>query len=540
MNTISRIGILATLLLASCVQGPWSFWPKDPPVYRGIWVYAHVIAGHSLKEVCFDPIIPLTQTATLDFPFYYSADVKISGTFSGSTKTLTLSPREDHPNCFDGPANEIPAKSKDYQLRAEFDWDSSGTRVTTLLTATTHTPTQFDLKNARVLASSKLDTVFRNDSIVDLLVNLYGEDFRTVLADPYLADSIAGANQIQIVKFLEGFTVPLHDGDTISYLNPPNDLTSPIKLGNKRSTDVKGVLVTQYYDTDGASGLSSFDFIGSQPEPDSADRTDFGHRHRLWFLQDFQNEQDGTNLLDTISVSNAYLYIGMNTIYFYATPKEYADYLSTAVEGADDSRVKAQTNIEGGYGIFAGLAVDSIHIYVKALPGTRTYPFPRTRWLACRKSGKWEDTTECRQLLPKFCADSLSISPECRAYAVTVAIDSGFSWDSLMVPTSDTAITRIVREEGEERWCMQNNYPTSESICNAPNQRCLQSSESNDCKTRLWHWCEDQGWPIDGLSQCGNALASWFRLQNIESPIIERALDAWCNQHSSDPQCKNL
>lgn len=537
MNTISKIGLIASFFLVGCIQGPWTFWPKDPPLYRGIWVYAHVVAGRPLTEVCFEPIIPLEQTSTRDFAFYRNAQVQISGRFNGSNQNLDLSPRSESPNCFDGPSDQIPARNQAYQLRAEFQWDSSGVNTTTILTASTRTPEQFSLRDIRVLGSSKLDTVFRNDSIVSILADQFGESIRDMLTDPATLDTLAGEYQKQLVGLLGDFAVPLANGDTVSYLNPPLDLTSPYKFGNERSDDVDGVLITQYYDPNGARGLSSFDLIGSQPEPDSAERTDFGHRHRLWFLQSFYNEASQNNYIDTLTLSNAYLYIGDNLFYFYAVPREYTSYLNTSIQGAEDSRIRAKSNIQGGYGVFSGMLVDSIRFYVKALPGSRTYPFERTRWLACRELKEWEDISDCRRLIPTYCADSLSVSPECRAYAVAAAIDSGYSWDSLMVSTTDTSLQTSVRLEGEERWCIRNAFPVDSTLCDSPRKACLQSKESSTCKTHLWNWCADLGWPIDSLGQCGSGFVSWFRLEDIDSPVMERERDLWCDQNS-DPQCK--
>lgn len=539
MNIISRIGIFASLLLVSCIQGPWSFWPKDPPLYRGIWAYAHVVAGKPLQEICFEPIIPLDETSTRDFAFYLRAEVQIGGTFNGSTKTLDLTAREDHPNCFDGPSDQIPETGKEYQLRAEFDWDSSGTRVTSVLTATTNTPRTFQLRNERVLGSSKLDTVFRNDSIVDLLVEQFGEEIRTQLQDPAKADTLAAEYQTQLVRFLKDFTVPLKDGDTVSYLNPPNDLASPFKFDNTRSDDVNGVLMAQYFSQDGGRGLNSFDLIAGQDEPDSSEWANFGTRHRLWFLESFYNEESENNLIDTITLSNVYLYLGDNTFYFYAVPKEYSRYLVTAIQGAEDSRIRAKSNIRGGYGIFSGMVVDSIRFHVKALPNSRTYPLPRTRWLVCRaEPSAWEDAEECRKLLPQFCADSLRITPECRAYAIGAALDSGLAWDSLMLPLDNAEEASAIRAEGEERWCIRNQFPSDAKECEAPKNSCLLSEEASDCKTRLWNWCTDLGWPIDSLDQCGSGFVSWIRLEDVQSPVLERERDSWCDQNRANPQCK--
>src|SRR5574344_2037961 len=150
MRSIKKYAVPALcLLFAACdLQGPWSYWPEDEKQYRGVYTLAYVIADRPVNRMCFQRLLSLNEAASDNFAFYDSATVKISGNFSGRDTTLSLAPESAYPNCFDGPADLLAERGKNYSLDAYFVWDSSGKSVRSHYTAEATVPSVFAISSA--------------------------------------------------------------------------------------------------------------------------------------------------------------------------------------------------------------------------------------------------------------------------------------------------------------------------------------------------------------------------------------------------------
>ncbi|HSQ41147.1 MAG TPA: hypothetical protein VLM37_02575 [Fibrobacteraceae bacterium] len=519
------------LLTWGCIlQGPWDFWPEEPETYQGIWVYAHVISGRPVTDVCFEPLISLDETYTNDFAFYDSASVRISGHFSGVDTTMILAVGDVSPNCFDGPADLVAENGQTYTFDASIVWDSAGHSVTSDFHATSTSPEHFSITGAFAPAVAMMQYAPQSDSVMDVLAEAFGDTVLALRNQPAAWDTFVSENQQTLGELLEDVRVGFTSDDTLEYLRTPWDLLSNYFISD-RSDDIRCVLTTLHHDSLAIEAESSFSYLLSDEAPDSAEVWGSGTQEWVTFMESM--DYDGSNLLDSLYMITLQEYIGHQVLYFYAAGQDYLDYFNSAVENASDSRYQPKTNIEGGKGIFAAMAVDSFPLEVKSLPGTITYPYVRTRVLGCREDN-WKGQA-CRVYLETFCQDSLSVSSDCRAIAVEAALDSGLAWDALMFPATGVE-AESAKVAGERRFCIHRDYPDS-SFCETPYEECNQSADSTLCKHDLWDWCTDEEWPIDSLEQCGNGLVSWIRLKSIKSSTFARVRDRWCAAHADDAQC---
>jgi len=538
MNTISSImrrgALLMVALLVAC-QGPWSYWPDETQPYLGIFTYAHVISDRPISEVCFTKMLKLTETNVDAFAFYDSASVRITGPFSGSSVTLQLTPRNDNPNCFEGPADQIAQVGGRYTLEATFRWDSSGTMVLSQFRSQTYIPENFSVETALAPAPALQENAFADPRVLDALISAYGDTIITLMSDTASAIVFYQQNAQGISQILRNILSPYQRGDTLYYMAPPNDLLSHFFVP-RYDDQVGGVLITQYFDTTNtAFGESTFDsFFGMKA--DTLDKAMVGNRHRLSFLR---NEDVGSvgNAMDSLGVTNGWFVIGRNDFLFYATTMEYADYLYTAIQSVDDSRILPKYNIDGGAGIFAGMMVDTFTVYAKAQPGAKSYPYMRARTLFCKAEG-W-DGKECRSHMPSFCAENGYRDHECWPMAVKTALDSGLAWNALLADTVPSDSFPAVRYGGEKKWCIANGFPDSlaSATCKAEYSLAMASDTVNQSMRDLWNWCSDRNWPLDLHPQCGNALVSRVRLEKRTSSVLEREITRWCAAHPQDPQC---
>ena len=568
MNTISKAFVLAAVLLTGCVQGPWSFWPNNPARYAGVWVYAQVVAGQAVTQVCFEPTIPLTSTVTNDFAFYDSAHVQISGPFSGKDTTFVLQPISTSPNCFDGPADLRAQAASAYQFDAVIRWDSVGHTVTSHFTASTNTPTQFGITKALAPAVANLEPLFRDSTLQDTIRALLGDSLYALHANPAAWDTFLGQNQYMIYSGTMTMKVPYQSGDTVDYLKPVKHLDF---LGHTfvthYSNDVRGILMTEQFNLlqDSMSTSTFSSLINSNSAPDSSREWRSGTQRRLSFTSS-TTLGSGTNRMDSLGYVSLNFLLGPQRFYFYGVEQDYSNYEQTAVASADDPRVVPVSNIKGGQGYFAGMLVDSFDVFVRSLPGMLAYPIARDQILYCRATG-WDSDTMCRSLQWIFCADSLSAAPDCRTPAIVTALDSGLAWDAKMLPMSATPVTgppagatvktggrgssgwscpygqnlclteTQVQTNGERMDCIRNNFAASKSYCASYKQDCQVSADTSVCKRELWDFCSDRQWNIDSLPQCGPALVSWMRINKVLSIPFQRVRDSWCAAHSSDLQC---
>ncbi|MDR2731685.1 MAG: hypothetical protein LBB36_00525 [Fibromonadaceae bacterium] len=341
---LKKVGFAASLAFLSC-QGPWSFWPEDPDNYRGIWVYAHIVSGRPVSDVCLEKLLDLDEIYEPTSAFFKSAELIISGPFSGNDEIIELVQNPAKPNCFDGPNDLYAEIGKAYKLEATVRWDSSGHFVTSKFNAETSIPKEFYIKHA-----------------------------------------LAPVN---------GIFEEYNKGGNIYYLEPPNDLLSHYYIP-KYSPDVAGVLVTIVYDPSEVSwGLNTFDLLFSQ-EVDISNKAMFGGRHRLDYIWNQRYGDDRVNnAIDSIPMINTSFPIGKDIKYlFYATGMEYREYVSSDTYAASDSRIKAKYNINGGAGFFAGMLVDTFTVNVFMPEGGTIYSNNEARTAYCEKKN-WE-TKECR------------------------------------------------------------------------------------------------------------------------------------------------
>lgn len=535
MNTISKILTSFALLVLSACQGPWDYWPDNPDQYKGVWTYAHVVSGRPVQNVCFDKLLGLDEFLVPGFAFFDSANVKIQGTFNGRDTVFTLTPGNQYPNCFDGPADLLAQAGGQYYLDATLRWDSSGTMVTSHFTASTYIPQTFHIVNALAPAPALSQNALADPKVINALVAEFGDTVITLMADTSAAIAFYTANQSRITKVLRSLLTPYYSGDTVYYMDPPNDLLSHY-FHPEYSSDVGGVLIAQVFDTlNAAMGTTSFDNLFGM-EVDSANKADIGNRHRLSYVENM-NYANGGNAIDSIAVVNANLVIGSNDLLFYATTPEYNDYQETAIDNIDDSRIRAKYNIVGGAGIFAGMLVDTFRIEVKALDGASIYPYMRARTLYCKDDG-WQSTA-CHNHLPVFCASDGYKDAECWPVAVRVALDSGKAWDAYLPTTIPPDSLTSTRYAGEMRWCIANNFPASLSSCATTQDQAQVQPAKNSAKEYLWSWCWDRSWPIAAWPQCGTGLVSYANHHtDLKSSLLEREVQKWCTDHPNDAQCK--
>jgi hypothetical protein len=96
--------------------------------------------------------------------------------------------------------------------------------------------------------------------------------------------------------------------------------------------------------------------------------------------------------------------------------------------------------------------------------------------------------------------------------------------------------------DGLKRYCIASGFKSNSiADCSELKEQCLESPERNKCKEYLWNWCADRGWPnriaIDD-STCSSALVSRYYLEEQNSPILKREVDALCDYYKF-PICKN-
>ena len=488
MRSIKKYAVPALcLLFAACdLQGPWSYWPEDEKQYRGVYTLAYVIADRPVNRMCFQRLLSLNEAASDNFAFYDSATVKISGNFSGRDTTLSLAPESAYPNCFDGPADLLAERGKNYSLDAYFVWDSSGKSVRSHYTAEATVPSVFAISSA-------------------------------------FAPDMHG-------KYHE-----IHDGDTAYSLSYPNDLLT-YKFHPEYDDSVHGVFYSIHYDNvSGGENTNNFlnsmlsDFIDDpilmQSPFDTVATGGFSLNYSF----------DGLKSIDTIEVIGAQLPVSDVKLLFYATDQNYADFETKTLESATDSRVKAVTNVKGGAGFFSGMTVDTMRLYRGYTETDKITYYPAQGIKTCRDTS-WS-TKACRAYLYTFCADSGYTARECYAPAVRVALESGKTWDALLPDTLDSAARSLARLDGEKRYCIANNFPTADSYCAQNYADCQKSKEENTCKDVLWNYCADENWNLTSKPQCGTALVSRYRLQKLNSSILRNAVANWCAANKSDPQC---
>lgn len=558
---LAAAAVATVVVVVACIQGPWDYYPKDPEVFKGVFLTGYALAGRPVEHVCFERVLDLSEEATQAFAFYDSADVRIAGRFSGAAGTLVLAPVVDTPNCFKGDSASLVERDGDYALTARISWDSAGTKVTSVLTATAHVPRLFKMHDSATAPSfadpkrklSVPDTIFTREFFTslppDILVALgrefpeavplvldSGADTSTALRD-YIA--LHGkAIQARLLSLLSADQFTYTKGDTLLYLNGPLNTLSH-HFSADRSPDVHAVLITQQFDSNSSRPETRFDSpLGFKP--DSSRYYFPGSIRRLIIYPDAKGA-NGYNLLDSMGVVNVWFHTLRNRLYFYGFEQAYYDYTSTAVDGSD-ARVKPKYNVTGGRGIFAGAIPDffDVNIKIDSLT-TKSYPLQITHGLFCSKEG-WQDSKDCRDYYPAYCNANDWKPGECGQAAVAACLEADAAPDTLLkarctVEADSARQNADLVKFGEDQFCIPRNFPDSIPACAASRKRCLDSQGINSCKQALWNFCLDRSWSAN-LEQCQPALASYCHDKPRLSETLCRHADEYCAAHAGSVLCK--
>jgi hypothetical protein len=92
--------------------------------------------------------------------------------------------------------------------------------------------------------------------------------------------------------------------------------------------------------------------------------------------------------------------------------------------------------------------------------------------------------------------------------------------------------------EAQESYCMQKDEEYE--VKNWKTHReCLtfwDKIPTKDYMSDLVSWCEMQNFPLDKYPDCGSAMVHFFK-SGKNSPILEREVKKWCEEHKDDAEC---
>jgi hypothetical protein len=570
-----RAAAMAVLLaLGACIQGPWDYYPSNPPSFRGIFVSGYVIAVRPIRQVCFERMLGLQEEATEAFPFYDSADVRIGGSFGLKSKELVLTPLPDTPNCFVGDSAELADRNADFSLTARFVWDSAGRKTVSVITGTAHVPEYFKIHtDAAAPSIAKKGGIppglFRRDTTqsmaqqidainafvlnlppevlsaipaayVDTLTKLAND---TAAAAQYLAKN-GKALQGMLFAILQATQYTYDKGDTVTYLNGDFNTLSHY-FSADRSPDVKAVLITQRFDSASGRPETSFDNPLGGKRPDSGNYYFPGNHRRLLLYPDAKGPK-GWKLLDSMGIVNVWFHTGLNRFFFYGVEQAYYDFhaTNTQVQGGGgpsdgDPRIKPKYNVKGGAGFFTGAAVDSFDVNVVTDKYTYVYPLPRIHALSCDSNG-WYHNRDCRDYYRPYCAGLGWKDAACGGDAVRACLEADLKGDAALKAGCDSAAsaqTGRVAEDAVREFCVENDYPASQPLCAPIKEKCGRAG-ANECKWALWGFCKDNNWRQDAHPQCGPALAWYCKDLDRPSEIMCSRADDFCRDHPEEAACK--
>jgi hypothetical protein len=560
----------AALVLAACIQGPWDYYPEDPPVFRGVTVTGYALSGKPIEHICFERLLNLDEENTQAYGFYNHADVRITGSFGGTLRTLSLTAIADTPNCFKGDSAALVERGHDYAMEASLDWDSAGTEVHTVVRGTAKVPAMFkvhdtaaaprlaktggvpsNIFNGAFIRSLPPEVLFTLASDFPELADIFAPNIQDTTAK---ADSLTPAQQDYIKKNGKKITARLLEllqkqdpyryakGATLFYLNGDLNTLSHY-YSCDRSPDVQSVLITQLFDPAGARPETAFDRpVGLMP--DSFQYYFPGNHRRLLIYPDAKGSK-GWNLLDSMGVVNVWFHTLRNRLYFYGMEQAYYAYLSrvTQVQGGGggdaDPRVIPKYNVTGGHGIFVGGIPDSFDVYIQTDKLTKIYPLPEVHGLACDENG-WFSGPDCRDYYRNWCKGKDWKTGQCGVDAVMYSLEGDVLGDSAAKARfpgyRDTLSDLRVLQAGTEEFCADNDFPAG-AACAQARTDCLESKGVNSCKQALWDYCRDHSWRP---AQCGAGLASYCRDQPRLSEVLCRHADLWCTDpaNAGSPLCK--
>lgn len=549
------LAALAAALLGACIQGPWDYYPENPPVFRGLWLSGYAMAGQPLTQVCIEKLLDLSEERTDAFSFYDSAAITVTGRFGGATRTVALSRRADEVNCFAGdPADTVSAGS-DYLLEARVVWDSAGKPVTSRLSATAQVPDSFSIRKSAVAPSFALTgQAFGGNIFTPRFFLSLPPDVQRILADEYLDEytALAGdtAAQAAFIRkngqkirdriqalLLSKFEV-YDQYDTVYYMGGVLNTASHY-FTSDYSGDVGGVLITHRFDSTAERAETAFDRLFGI-EPDSSEFYFRGSVRRLG-LYPAVTGPAGYNLLDSIGFVNVWFHTGLNRIYFYGMEDAYVDYVETAVNGEGDPRIRARYNVTGGAGFFVGGVPDSFDVFIRLDSLTRGYSMPEVRAYECTEDG-WFVESGCAEYYRPWCQGKRWEPRTCGLDAVRANLEGRLLGDTALVNATESALDSVEAAQdtaalagGTLRFCVEREFPDLGGTCDAARSDCGRPGV-NACKEAWWDFCKDMKWSLG--KGCGPALAWYCRDNPRRSEVLCREADRFCRENPGEAACR--
>jgi hypothetical protein len=405
---MKKIFFLLLISLLSC-QGPWDYYPEDPPVHKGIWTQAYIVAGEPVKDICFDKLHALDEVRMPNFAFYESAQVEIFGTFNGEETTLTLTPRDDNKNCFMGQNNTPPQAGKTYELSATFTWDSSGQMTTSNYTAKTKIPERLKIEKAYDIS----DKLFEENATIQYLKPV--SEMQSLYFIPEYSDDVGGVFVSMIL---------------------PN--TSEISWGENYFDYLMALIGMEQDDEE--------EVIGNHAR--------FGEREilRVATAQQFSNAKKEIDSIQIAAMN--FPAKGTVDILFYGTTTEYIKYRQSFLLGSGDSRIRPIYNIENGAGIFAGMVPDTFTVKFEPASDVKLYPYKEAQDAYCKEEYH-TDHLEC--LGYQDLEDSVPYESDEWCFIKDFPIYSNPACGSAMVRFSkQPGIKSSILTREVKKWCAEN------------------------------------------------------------------------------------
>ncbi len=537
---------LALLALNACIQGPWDYYPENPPTFHGITVTGYAIAGRPVEHICFERMLDLSEENTEAFAFYDSADVKITGSFGGTVRTLALAPVADTPNCFQGDPASLVERGKAYDLVAAITWDSSGRKVGSKVTATAKVPTDFAIH--RTAAAPSLAKTGGAPTIIftaeffaklppnvrQVMIKEYGDTLVKLQSDTTALNAYLKVNgakiQERLIGLLKEDKFTYKEGDTLYYLTGALNTLSHY-FSSDRSADVNGVLVTQRFDPNGARPETRFDSpLGLKP--DSGRYYFPGDIRSLVGYPDAKNG-NGWSVLDSIGVVNTWFHTGQNRLYFYAFEQAYLDFAATVI--VSSPKVKPKFNVDGGQGV-----PDSFDVYIRVAPLTKSYSLPAVHAAFCREKSGWFRNQDCRGYYRSYCSSHAWIPGDCGQDAIQACLEADLNGNDTLKQACDSVAQKASKDTATlaaavTRYCVAEGFPAKNGTCEVQKAQCQETIGINTCKQALWDYCLDNGWPH---GQCDLGMVSYCRDKPRLSETLCRHADEYCRAHPGETLCK--
>ena len=541
MNTISRLlcAFAVALLVACDFHGPWEYYPEERDVYTGIYTYGYILDGGE-SRVCFSKVYELDETSAEGFAFYDSAYVTVTGKFrdgnGNEIDTVVEIGAEmlENPNCFSRPQAKGEYRGivgETYTMEAFFKWDSAGQTVKSTYSAKATIPPPVKVKGLNV---PKQDGSY------------------------------------EWVDYKEGDTI------SVKFLEFPLDMET-VKCALDYDKSIKGVISILQYGMENEESMNTTvnKMLSGLVEPDSEGYTGISMHDPLEKMANlgYTTKQSiaGIQALDTLFLPNMMMPLGPVSVVFYTTDEHYIDYESKVKGSVSDSRVIPESNIENGMGVFSGMSKSTFPFYVEGDGGVTMehIAFRNCDETSGDNSDSW-DSRGCRLYQDVYCSGMTPAEMESHGYGLVEAnyaahlyykydeyrsektcypslvkaamMNDEDKWSVYLPDTISDEDKSDAYADGLKRYCIASGFKSSSiADCSELKGQCLESPEKNSCKEYLWNWCADRGWPnrvaIDD-STCSSALVSRYYLEEQNSPILKREVDALCDYYKF-PICKN-